>query len=97
MLKIFLQVIIFYFVVCYLIAPLVRAVIKFFEDREQSQYFRGVQFAKEQIEFYNGDQREIWHVCDHFSSDPFERGMADELTRQGIRHPLDPLGELSGN
>jgi len=94
MLKIFLQVIIFYFVVCYLIAPLVRAVIKFFEDREQSQYFRGVQFAKEEIAFYKSDSQKLWHMCDpSFDNNPFDKGMADELTRQGIRHPLDPLGE----
>jgi len=62
--------------------------------RAKSQYFRGTQFAKEEIAFYKGDSQKLWHMCDpSFDNNPFDKGMADELTRQGIRHPLDPLGE----
>lgn len=62
--------------------------------RAKSQYFRGVQFAKEQIAFYKDHPKNAW-VFTHPSSpsDHFCQGMVDELTRQGISHPLDPLGE----
>lgn len=66
----------------------------YFAERIEKQYQRGTQFAKEEIAFYKGDAQKLWHMCDpSFDNDPFDQGMADELTRQGIRHPLDPLGE----
>jgi len=72
---------------------------KFNAARCIRQYERGVKFAQEEIAdcergFYFGRPENIWHTCDpSFDNSPFDRGVADELTRQGIRHPTDPLGE----
>jgi hypothetical protein len=78
----------------YLIDLAIIKIRNYLAARAKSQYFRGTQFAKEEIAFYKGDSQKLWHMCDpSFDNNPFDKGMADELTRQGIRHPLDPLGE----
>lgn len=73
---------------------LCRTIINLSESKRENEYERGVQFAKEEIELYKGNRQKLWYRCNtSFCNESFGHGWADELRRQGIRHPLDPLGE----
>lgn len=61
------------------------------KPKKKTDYERGVEYIQKEIA--NGtDPKSLWLMCDpSFDNHKFDKGMADELSRQGIKHPMDPI------